>query len=137
MIDKFKVLGQPMTSELRSMTQKSEKCDFADNLISEQARVAIYRPERFLWSVEYNAKSPTPYQPFGGQNAKHICTSERSQYHYISANDGYHSATCTSAMTCTMHILSMRISPAKKNKKKHEVRKLQVLKRCGTQISLI
>ena len=41
MIDKFKVLGQPMTSELRLMTQKSEKCDFADNFISEQARVAI------------------------------------------------------------------------------------------------
>ena len=41
MIDKFKVLGQPMTSELRLMTQKSGKWDFADNFISEQARVAI------------------------------------------------------------------------------------------------
>ena len=41
MIDKFKVLGQPMTSELGSITQKGEKCDFADNFISEQARVAI------------------------------------------------------------------------------------------------
>ena len=41
MIDKFKVLGQPMTSELRLMTQKSEKCDFADNFIPEQARAAI------------------------------------------------------------------------------------------------
>ena len=41
MIDKFKVLGQPMTSELGSMTQKGEKCDFTDNFISEQARVAI------------------------------------------------------------------------------------------------
>ena len=56
MIDKLKVLGQPMTSELRFKTwalflsskfwaelktQKSEKCDFADNFISEQARVAI------------------------------------------------------------------------------------------------
>ena len=30
-----------------------------------------------------------------------VCTSERSRYHYISANDGYHSATCTSTMTCT------------------------------------
>ena len=29
------------------------------------------------------------------------CTSERSRYHYISAMDGYHSATCTSMMTCT------------------------------------
>ena len=29
------------------------------------------------------------------------CTSERSWYHYISANDGYYSATCTSPMTCT------------------------------------
>ena len=41
MIDKFKVLGQLMTSELGLITQKSEKCDFADNFISEQARVAI------------------------------------------------------------------------------------------------
>ena len=41
MLEKFKVIGQPMTSELRFMTQKSKKCDFADNLISEQARVAI------------------------------------------------------------------------------------------------
>ena len=41
MIDKFKVIGQPMTSELRLMTQKGKKCDFADNFISEQARVAI------------------------------------------------------------------------------------------------
>ena len=41
MIDKFKVLGQPMTSELRLMTPKSEKCDFAYNFISEQDRVAI------------------------------------------------------------------------------------------------
>ena len=30
MIDKFKVLGQPMTSELGLITQNSEKCDFAD-----------------------------------------------------------------------------------------------------------
>ena len=29
------------------------------------------------------------------------CISERSRYHYISANDGYHSASCTSTMTCT------------------------------------
>ena len=28
-IDKFKVLGQPMTSELGLITNKSEKCDFA------------------------------------------------------------------------------------------------------------
>ena len=41
MIDKLKVLGQPMTSELGLITNKSEKCDFADNFISEQARVAI------------------------------------------------------------------------------------------------
>ena len=41
MIDKLKVLGQPMTSKLGLMIQKSEKCDFADNFISEQARVAV------------------------------------------------------------------------------------------------
>ena len=41
MTDKFKVLGEPMTSELGLITQKCEKCDFADNFISEQARVAI------------------------------------------------------------------------------------------------
>ena len=41
MIDKYKVLGQPMTSELRLMTPENEKCDFADNFISEQVRVTI------------------------------------------------------------------------------------------------
>ena len=41
MIDKLNVLGQPMTSKLGLMTQKSEKFDFADNFISEQARVAV------------------------------------------------------------------------------------------------
>ena len=42
----FKVLGQPVTSEVRSMTQNRPKCDFADNFVSEQARAAILRPER-------------------------------------------------------------------------------------------
>ena len=37
----FKVLGQPVTCEVRSMTQKWQKFDFADNLVSEQARDAI------------------------------------------------------------------------------------------------
>ena len=37
----FKVLGQPVTSEVRSMTQKRPKCDFADNFVSEQARATI------------------------------------------------------------------------------------------------
>ena len=41
MIDKTKVLCQPMTSELRLMTQKVKNAIFADNFISEQARVAI------------------------------------------------------------------------------------------------
>ena len=30
-----------MTSKLGLMTQKVKKCDFADNFISEQARVAV------------------------------------------------------------------------------------------------
>ena len=37
----FKVLGQPVTSEVRSMSQKWPKCDFADNFVAEQARAAI------------------------------------------------------------------------------------------------
>ena len=37
----FKILGQPVTSEVRSMTQKWPKCNFADNFVSEQARAAI------------------------------------------------------------------------------------------------
>ena len=37
----FKVLGQPVTSEVRLMTQNRTKCDFADNFVSEQARAAI------------------------------------------------------------------------------------------------
>ena len=37
----FKVLGQPVTSEVRSMTQKWPKCKFADNFVSEQGRAAI------------------------------------------------------------------------------------------------
>ena len=41
MAPEFKVLGQPVTSEVRSMTQKWSKCDFADNFASEQARAAI------------------------------------------------------------------------------------------------
>ena len=37
----FMVLGQPVISEVRSMTQKWPKCDFADNFVFEQARAAI------------------------------------------------------------------------------------------------
>ena len=37
----FKVLGQPVTSEVRSMTQKWPKWEFAENFVSEQARAAI------------------------------------------------------------------------------------------------
>ena len=40
---KFKVLGKPVTSEHRSKTHKSPRCDFAENLLSEQARIAIQR----------------------------------------------------------------------------------------------
>ena len=40
-IDKFKVLGQSMTSELGLITQNGEKYDFADNFIYEQSRIAI------------------------------------------------------------------------------------------------
>ena len=32
----FKVLGQPVTFEVRPMTQKWLKCDFADNFVTEQ-----------------------------------------------------------------------------------------------------
>ena len=38
---KFKVLGQPVTSEVRSLTQQWPKCDVADNFASEEARAAI------------------------------------------------------------------------------------------------
>ena len=41
MTPEFKVLAQLVTSEVRSMTQKWRKCDFADNFVSEQARAAI------------------------------------------------------------------------------------------------
>ena len=44
------VLDQLVTSDLWSITQKWPKCDFADNFVSEQARAAISRPERSLWS---------------------------------------------------------------------------------------
>ena len=37
----FKVLGQPVTSEVRSMTQEWPKCDIAENFVSEQARATI------------------------------------------------------------------------------------------------
>ena len=37
----FKVLGEPVISEVRSMTQKWPKCDRADNFVSEEARAAI------------------------------------------------------------------------------------------------
>ena len=56
MIRKFKVLGQPVTSEHRSKTHKCPRCDFADNLLSEQARIAIQRLKHVMWSVEYNAE---------------------------------------------------------------------------------
>ena len=36
----FKVLGQPVTTEVRSMTQRWRKCDFVDIFVSEQARAA-------------------------------------------------------------------------------------------------
>ena len=60
MIQKFKVLGQPVTSEHRSKTHKCPKCDFADNLLSEQARIIIQRLKHGMWSVEYNAEYFTP-----------------------------------------------------------------------------
>ena len=54
------ILGHcPVTSEIRSMTKKWPKCDFADNFASEQARGAIQRPEHSLLSLEYYA------MPFG------------------------------------------------------------------------
>ena len=37
----FKVLGQSVTSEVRSVTQIWPKCDFADNFVNEQPRAAI------------------------------------------------------------------------------------------------
>ena len=63
----FKVLGQPVTSEVRSMTQKWPKCDFADNFVSEQARAAIQRPERSLRSYEYYAMPFGPLRSVGVQ----------------------------------------------------------------------
>ena len=48
MTPEFKVLGQPMTSEVRSMTQIWPKCDFADNVTSGQARAAIFKIRTFL-----------------------------------------------------------------------------------------
>ena len=60
MIRKFKVLGQAVTSEHRSKTHKCPTCDFADNLLSEQARIAIQRLKHVMWSVEYNAEYFTP-----------------------------------------------------------------------------
>ena len=60
MIQKFKVLDQPVTSEHRSKTHKCPRCDFADNLLSEQARIAIQRLKHVMWSVEYNAEYFTP-----------------------------------------------------------------------------
>ena len=69
----FKVLGQPVTSEVRSMTQKWQKCEFGDDFVSEQARAAISRPERSLRSYECNAIPFGPIRPvFGGQNSKKI-----------------------------------------------------------------
>ena len=59
-IQKFKVLGQPVTSEHRSKTHKCPRCDFSDNLPSEQARIAIQRLKHVMWSVEYNAEYLTP-----------------------------------------------------------------------------
>ena len=59
-IQKFKVRGQPVTSEHRSKTHKCPKCDFADNLLSEQARIVIQRPKHVMWSIEYNAEYFTP-----------------------------------------------------------------------------
>ena len=60
MLQKFKALGQPVTFEHGSKIHKCPKCDFADNLLSEQARVAIQIPNLVMWSVEYNAEYFTP-----------------------------------------------------------------------------
>ena len=69
-LHKFKALGQPVTSEHGSKTHKCPKRDFADNLLSEQARVAIQIPDLVVWSVEYNAEYFTPTHHFGGQNSE-------------------------------------------------------------------
>ena len=70
MLHKFKALGQPVTSEHGPKTHKCPKCDFADNLLSEQARVAIQIPNLVRWSLEYNSEYFTPTHHFGGQNSE-------------------------------------------------------------------
>ena len=41
LIPEFKDMGQRVTSEVGSMSQKWPKCHFADNFVSEQAGAAI------------------------------------------------------------------------------------------------
>ena len=57
----FNILGQPVTSEVRSMTQKWPKCEFADNFVSEQARAVIHQ------KVPYGLRNTMRYlsAPFG------------------------------------------------------------------------
>ena len=85
----FKVLDQPVTSEVRSMTCKWPKCDVADNFVSEQAhRAAILRPEHSLWSKEYNACNVlrSPAEHFGGK-IKHEKLSFVLEYLYHDPSD--------------------------------------------------
>ena len=76
----FKVLGQPVTFGVRSMTQNRPECDLADNFVSEQARAAILRPERSLRSYEYYAMSFGPLQTVLGVKIQNIIIHKNSHF---------------------------------------------------------
>ena len=70
MTSEIKALAQPVTSEVRSMTQKWSKCDFALTSFSEQARAAIYDqnvPNHLRNTMQCLLD---PYGPFWGSKLK-------------------------------------------------------------------
>ena len=67
----FKVLGQPVTSEVRSMTQNRPKCDFADNFVSVRYYLSKLEPRFKDQNVPYGHRNTMrcivdPYGPFWG-----------------------------------------------------------------------
>ena len=54
LIYKLKVLGQPVTSEVRSSVEKWRKPVIADNFASDGARAKFQRPACFLRRVEHD-----------------------------------------------------------------------------------
>ena len=76
---RVKVMGQPLTFVVRSMTQKRSKYDVSDNFVSEQARTAVDRGA-------FNAPLPNirdSSKTHGGIDVKPVRPSHTTIWHHL------------------------------------------------------